>query len=84
MGTVSEPRMKRGTVYVLKNGKPQPVSVRTGISDGAYTEVISDQLQPGEPVIVGVESTGKPSSSNLAPPPGFGGRGGGGGPRGGR
>jgi len=84
MGTVSEPRMKHGTVYVLKNGKPQPISVRTGISDGASTEVISDQLRPGDLVVIGVESTGKPANASLAPPPGFGGRGGGGGGRGGR
>ena len=76
--------MKRGTVYVLRDGKPQPVAVRTGITDGASTEVISDVLKAGDPVIVGVENTGKTGQSNLAPPPGFGGRGGGGGGRGGR
>ena len=83
MGTVAEPRMKHGTVYVLRDGKPQPVAVRSGISDGASTEVISDVLKPGDPVIVGVESSGATAGQqNLSPPPGFGGRGGGG--RGGR
>jgi len=84
MGTVAEPRMQRGAVYVLRSGKPVRVDVRSGISDGASTEVLSDVLKPGDPVIVGVESTGKAAQSNLAPPPGFGGRGGGGGGRGGR
>ena len=83
MGTIPEARMKHGAVYVLRSGKPQRVDLRTGISDGASTEVLSDQLHAGDPVIVGVESTGKSAQSNLAPPPGFGGRGGGGG-RGGR
>lgn len=84
MGTVAEPRMKRGAVYVLRNGKPERVDVRSGISDGASTEVISDVLKAGDPVIVGVESAGPTAGQqNLAPPPGFGGRGGGGG-RGGR
>ena len=27
------------TVYVLKDGKPQPVEIKTGITDGIYTEV---------------------------------------------
>ena len=79
MGTVAEPRMKRGTVYVLRDGKPQRVDVRSGITDGASTEVISDLLKPGDPVIVGVESGGATGQQNLAPPPGFGGRGGRGG-----
>ena len=84
MGTVAEPRMKRGTVYVLRDGKPMPVNVRSGITDGASTEVISDELKAGDPVVVGVESSGQTGQSNLTTPPGFGRGGGGRGGRGGR
>ena len=28
------------TVYVLKNNKPEPVQIKTGITDGIYTEVL--------------------------------------------
>ena len=49
----------------------------TGLSDGAYTEVRSDELKAGDAVIVAVEA-GK-SATNLQPPPGMGGPFGGGG-----
>lgn len=48
------PRMER-TVYVLRgdgpDAKPEPVKIKTGISDGIFSEVI-EGLQEGDPVIV--------------------------------
>ncbi|WP_313563068.1 efflux RND transporter periplasmic adaptor subunit, partial [Diaphorobacter nitroreducens] len=38
-------------VWVLQDGTPKPVRVKTGISDGRVTEVESDELQPGMQVI---------------------------------
>ena len=77
--------LKPGAVYVLRDGKAVRVPVLTGLSDGASIEVESDQLRPGDPVIVGLEVTAQ--NRNLQPPPGMGGptfrgpggRGGGGG-----
>jgi HlyD family secretion protein len=40
------------TVYRLDRGEPKPVRIKAGISDGAYTEVLGDDLKPGEPLIV--------------------------------
>jgi len=40
------------TVWVLKNGAPVSVSVRTGLSDGRMTEIVGGELAPGTPVIV--------------------------------
>jgi HlyD family secretion protein len=40
-------------VYVLQNGKPIAIPVKTGITDGRVTEVISDDLKVGDRVIVG-------------------------------
>ncbi|HEX9912884.1 MAG TPA: efflux RND transporter periplasmic adaptor subunit [candidate division Zixibacteria bacterium] len=34
-----------------QQGKPEPVPVQTGISDGTFTEVISDNLKEGDKVI---------------------------------
>lgn len=45
--------MLMGKVYVLKNGEPEPVSIRVGISDGRFTEISSDTLKIGDRVIVG-------------------------------
>ncbi|MGA2052755.1 MAG: efflux RND transporter periplasmic adaptor subunit [Opitutales bacterium] len=48
---------KQGTVWVLdSDGKPKPVSVRIGITDGVSTEVISG-LQENQEVIVGENSS---------------------------
>ncbi len=44
--------MRGGTVYVLKDGKPTPVAVRVGASDGAATEIVGP-LKAGDQVIVG-------------------------------
>lgn len=72
------------TIYILAAGKnsgdpiPQAVRVRTGISDGTYTEV-TDGLKEGDTIIIGVKL---PQATIAAPPGGaspFGGGGGGGG-----
>jgi HlyD family secretion protein len=39
-------------VWVLRNGAPLAVPVVTGLDDGAYTEILQGDLQPGERVIL--------------------------------
>jgi len=41
-----------GTVYVLKNGQPRPVRVMIGITDSRMSEVLGNNLKPGDKVIV--------------------------------
>lgn len=57
------------TIWIMdSNGKPKPVKVKLGITDGNYTSVESGDLKEGDPVITG--------STNQAPPkPGAAGRG---------
>ncbi len=44
---------KRGpSVWVLENGKPKRIPVQLGISDGSFTEVLSDGLQEGQQLII--------------------------------
>jgi HlyD family secretion protein len=71
---------KQQTVYILDaNKKPQPVQIRTGITDGRYTEVVEGNLKEGQDIIVG-NATSKVDASSGSP---FGGgRGPGGGGRG--
>jgi HlyD family secretion protein len=53
------------------NGELTPVSVQTGISDGAATEILSDSLAEGDLVVVGLEQPfSERRGSEL--PPGFG------------
>jgi HlyD family secretion protein len=42
-------------LWALRNGKPQSVKIRTGLSDGKYSEVVEGKLRPGEVVIVGID-----------------------------
>lgn len=48
----------------VPKGKPVPVEITTGISDGSYTEVISGGLQEGQEVIV--EQMGASSKSGSS------------------
>jgi HlyD family secretion protein len=83
-GTVARAQASH-TIYILAPGKDsaepvlQAVRVRTGISDGTYTE-ITDGLKEGDTVIIGVklpQSSAAGAASGGASP--FGGGGGGGG-----
>ena len=40
------------TLWVLENGAPRAVKVKTGMSDGRLTEIISGELKPGAELIV--------------------------------
>lgn len=39
-------------VWVLHDGEPEAVTVKTGASDGRFTELQSGELQPGDQVVV--------------------------------
>ena len=43
----------RGVVWVLVDGKPVQRSVRTGATDGSYTEITGGDLKQGDQVITG-------------------------------
>jgi HlyD family secretion protein len=39
-------------VFVLKDGKPVPVKVKTGAADNSHAELVQGELRPGQEVIV--------------------------------
>ena len=45
-------------IWLLKDGVPQPLAVKVGISDGRMTEVSAEGLEPGTKVITD-QRTGK-------------------------
>ncbi|HET9554946.1 MAG TPA: hypothetical protein VFP50_18415, partial [Anaeromyxobacteraceae bacterium] len=51
----------RRTVWVMKEGKPSPLRIRTGISDGSSTEIVEGAVAPGAEVV----------TDAPAPPSGF-------------
>jgi HlyD family secretion protein len=69
-------RARRRTIWVLRDGQPVAVPVRTGLGDGSTIEIVEGDVQPGESVILGDGST-------PAADPGQGRPGGGGNRRGG-
>lgn len=52
-------------VYQLKNGKPIPINVKTGITDGNFTEIIDGQIAEGDKLIVGEASSQSESKSKF-------------------
>ena len=65
-------------IYVLADpkGEPKPVSIRAGITDGRFTQIVSGDVKPGDPVVVGL-ATAKAATAGASPmgaPPGGGGR----------
>src|SRR5690606_11614215 len=49
---------RRATIHRLVDGRPQPVTVRIGASDGSSTEVSGGGLQEGDVVITGERARG--------------------------
>lgn len=74
-------------VWVLRDGKPQPISVVAGLSDTTVTQITTDELREGDEIIVGQLSAGAAAAGTTNPfaprPFGRGGGGGGGGRPGG-
>ena len=61
-------RHQSQTVYVLgEKNALRAVSIRTGISDGHYTQVLGGELKPGDKVVTGVATLKVQDSSNTNP-----------------
>jgi HlyD family secretion protein len=57
---------ERRTVWTLNADKPEPEKIKTGISDGSFTEVVEGDLKVGELVITDVlGGSGSPNLQNL-------------------
>jgi len=57
----------RGKVYVTgEKGKPHPIDLVLGISDGTFTEVVSGDLNTGQQVIIDVNLTASKTSGRAA------------------
>jgi HlyD family secretion protein len=56
-----------GRIYLLEGGKPTPIDVRVGLSDGAMSEVAGDGVVEGADVIIGLQGG---AASNAPAPKG--------------
>ena len=57
--TESSAALNNPRVWVVRDGKPVPISVTTGATDGKLTEIRSSQVTPGTPLIVETLKEGK-------------------------
>lgn len=65
-----ELRPEPKALWVLRNGKPERVRVRIGLTDGTVTEITEGELQEGEEVITeasGGDGAAPASTNNRAP-----------------
>jgi len=66
-------------VYLLRDGRPQPLEVQVGITDGSRSEVIAGELKENDPIVIGMsnsatgQSSAAPANPFQSPParPGF-------------
>jgi len=61
-------RARALTVYEPQGtkGEPKPVEVRTGVTDGRFTQIVSGEVKPGDTVIVGL-ATAKAATTGGPP-----------------
>src|SRR5215471_14620013 len=55
------------TVYILSGGRPKPIQIKTGISDGVVTEV-TEGLKEGDQIVTAELAASAPSTSPAANP----------------
>lgn len=64
----AEQQAGQGRVWVLRDGKPVPVSVRTGLTDNTHVEITGGQLHAGDAVIVNAVSGDARAPQRRSPP----------------
>jgi HlyD family secretion protein len=65
------PARKMQVLWILDNDKPRRVQITPGISDGNFTEILSDDLKEGDAVIIEAVGDAKKSGSAGIGGPGF-------------
>lgn len=65
----------RGTLWVVEGEFVRPVKLKTGLTDGALTEIVESELKEGDEVVVGISQAreGDGATSNPFTPQMFGG-----------
>jgi HlyD family secretion protein len=58
----------RGRIWILKaTGLLEPISVRTGLNDGRFTEISTMRLNPGDQIVLGASSGDVPVGQTASP-----------------
>jgi HlyD family secretion protein len=73
--STAAPRGRSVKVYLLRDGRPQPLEVQVGITDGSRSEVIAGELKENDPIVIGMsssatgQSSAAPANPFQSPPP---------------
>ena len=68
IGTQRSAAGATGVVWVLgREGRPAPIQVTLGVTDGTWTEVAGAGLEVGHAVVVGLESSASPTPPSAGP-----------------
>jgi multidrug efflux pump subunit AcrA (membrane-fusion protein) len=55
----------RARIWILNSqNKLTPVFVKTGVTDGRFTEITTDGLKPGDQIVLGATSTSETASAS--------------------
>ena len=64
----NRPKYKEQGIWILKNKKPERITIKSGASDDTHTEVISDEIHENDFVIVGIKGQ-EAGTKNIQPKP---------------
>lgn len=62
---VATPKSADPVLYRLENKKPAPVTVKTGMTDGTYTEITGGALKEGDPLVIRETGGKEKAGSNF-------------------
>ncbi len=57
-------RFDKQGIWLLVDNEPKRIEIQTGVSDDAYTEIISDKIKNGDMAIISIEETGSKNTKN--------------------
>lgn len=60
------------TLWVLRGARPEPVQVRSGLTDGTMTEILPGDVNEGDEVVIEATSSDEPAPAGRNRPPGGG------------
>ena len=69
-GGKGEAASDKRTVWLLRNGQPQPAPLRVGLSDGSMTEIVEGEVHEGDVLIVDASLQGHAAATTTNQPPG--------------
>lgn len=55
-------------IWIDKKGKPSRINIETGASDDSYTEIISDEINEGDLVYIGINQNNSKNKKQMMPP----------------